>query len=58
VLDHFLALAPEPRQRVLIEGADHFFQGVPGSPKPKLDVMQAALRDWLSSTFDLREPIG
>ena len=34
-----------------IDGAEHFFMGVPGSPAPKLDRMQLALRDWLSRQF-------
>ena len=53
VLDSFLELAPEPKQRVIIAGAEHFFQGIPESPKPKLDQMQQALRDWLTSAFVL-----
>ncbi len=57
VLDEFLKLAPEPKQRVTIEGADHFFQGVSGSPKAKLDIMQTVLRTWLASQFGLAEHI-
>jgi uncharacterized protein len=57
VLDAFLALAPEPKQRIIIEGAEHFFQGIPSSPKAKLEQMQGALRDWLRSTFGLTEPV-
>ncbi len=56
VLDAFLKQAPEPKQRVLIEGAEHFFQGIPTSPKPKLDGMQQALRTWLQETFGLVQP--
>ncbi len=55
VLDGFLELAPEPKQRIMIEGADHFFQGIPDSPRPKLDVMQAHLRGWLAEQFGLAE---
>lgn len=55
VLDQFLTQAPEPKRRVIIPGADHFFQGVASSPKPKLDAMQFALREWLADTFDLAE---
>jgi alpha/beta superfamily hydrolase len=51
VLDEFLLAAPEPKQRVIIAGADHFFQGIPGSPGAKLDQMQATLRAWLGETF-------
>ncbi len=53
ILDRFLEIAPEPKQRTIIEGADHFFQGVPTSPKSKLPQMQAALIDWLNQTMGL-----
>ncbi len=53
VLDEILAGAPPPSTRVMIEGADHFFQGVPGSPLPKLDQMQQHLRSWVETTFPL-----
>ena len=56
VLAAFLARAPEPKTSVTIHGAEHFFQGIPGDPKPKLDQMQQALRNWLRTTFQLREP--
>ncbi len=46
-------LAPEPKRAVLIEGADHFFQGTASSPGPKLDKMQAAIRAWLAEIFGL-----
>jgi alpha/beta superfamily hydrolase len=52
VLDH----AAEPKRVLLIEGAEHFFQGVPGSPGAKLGRMQDELRLWLAETFDLRPP--
>ena len=55
VLDAFLLSSPEPKRRVIIPGADHFFQGVPGSPKAKLDLMQATLRQWLAESFGLVE---
>ena len=55
VLDSFVALAPEPKRRIMIEGADHFFQGIPQSPKAKLDVMQGHLRSWLAEEFGLEE---
>jgi len=42
--------APEPKQFILIPGADHFFTG-------HLPAMQAALNQWLISTFpDARVP--
>lgn len=50
-LTRILAAAPAPCERILIAGADHFFQGVPGDPEPKLDRMQHHLRTWLSGTF-------
>ena len=53
VLAEFLKLAPAPSQTTIIAGADHFFQGVPGDEKPKLDLMQATLRTWLEATFGL-----
>jgi alpha/beta superfamily hydrolase len=53
VLDLFLELAPKPRQRIMIAGADHFFQGIPTSPKSKLPQMQQALIAWLAETFHL-----
>ncbi len=51
VLAEFLQLAPEPKRVAIVEGADHFFQGVPASPKPKLDQLQMHLKSWLSDTF-------
>ena len=46
--------APEPKRLVWIEGADHFFQGTPESPTPKLIFMQAEIRLWLEQTFELK----
>lgn len=53
VLAGFLEAAPAPKQTVIIEGADHFFQGIPSSPKPKLDQLQQHLHHWLAATFSL-----
>ena len=53
LLDQFLTSAPDPKTRIVLPGADHFFQGVPTSPKPKLDQMQSALKLWLELTFHL-----
>jgi hypothetical protein len=39
-----VATAPEPKQLVWIEGADHFFAG-------KLDALQAVLREWIAHNF-------
>ncbi|MCL2659207.1 MAG: alpha/beta hydrolase [Acidobacteriaceae bacterium] len=46
-----LRRAAEPRRMVWIEGAEHFFQGTPSSPTPKLDQMHAQILDWLRVTF-------
>lgn len=53
VLEATLVSAPEPKRVVWIEGADHFFAGIPGSPGSKLEVMQAAVRQWLQDEFGL-----
>ena len=53
IMQQVLTTAPEPKRMVWIDGADHFFQGIPGSPTPKLDQMQAALRAWLTDQFAL-----
>jgi alpha/beta superfamily hydrolase len=45
--------APEPKRIVWVEGADHFFAGIEGSPAPKLDVMSSAIRSWVSDEFGL-----
>lgn len=54
-VEPMLLKAAEPKQIVWIEGAEHFFQGTPSSPGPKLDKMQGALRTWLETTFGLQE---
>ena len=51
VLEPVFADLPEPKRLVWVPGADHFFQGVPGSPESKLGVMQEAIRVWLRETF-------
>ena len=43
-LEAYLVSASQPREILFIEGADHFFAGVPGSPEPKLEQMSTALR--------------
>lgn len=53
IMENLLREAPEPKQLVWIKDADHFFQGVPGSPAPKLDRMVAAMQDWLADRFQL-----
>jgi alpha/beta superfamily hydrolase len=56
-IEQAVAVATEPKQLVWIEGADHFFQGTPGSPTPKLERMSAAMRLWLRDTFELKNPL-
>ena len=43
-LKQLFTIPPEPKQLVLIQGADHFFQG-------HLPEMQAAIHDWLNKFF-------
>ncbi len=50
-----LATAPEPKHAVWIHEADHFFQGTPASPEPKLALMQQEIRSWVRDRFDLSE---
>ena len=52
-LDQILQTATPPWNRIMIPGADHFFQGIPTSLEPKLTQMQAHLSDWLIHTFHL-----
>jgi alpha/beta superfamily hydrolase len=53
-VEEVVAHAPEPKRLVWIEGADHFFQGTPKSPGPKLDRMAGEIRAWLTDTFALQ----
>ena len=46
-------MPPSPRSWSGSRGADHFFQGIPGSPGSKLERMQAEMRLWLSEEFGL-----
>lgn len=50
-VERIVASAPAPKQLIWIEGADHFFAGIPSSPASKLAQMQTALRAWLAATF-------
>jgi len=52
-VEPMLEKAADPKEIVWIEGAEHFFQGTPSSPGPKLDRMQAAIRSWVQETFGL-----
>jgi len=56
VLKKVVATSPGKSECYIIPGADHFFQGVPGSPAPKLDGMQALMRTWLVHQFALVPP--
>lgn len=53
-LEGYLVSASDPKRIVWVEGADHFFAGIPGSPAPKLERMSAALRSWLTDEFGLQ----
>lgn len=53
LVERVVATAHEPRQLTWVPGADHFFQGTPSSPSPKLESMQQAIRSWLKSEFGL-----
>lgn len=55
-MNPILKHAAEPKEIVWIDGAEHFFQGVPSSPGAKLAQMQDVLRAWLKQTFDLGLP--
>jgi alpha/beta superfamily hydrolase len=52
-MEAVFAAAPEPTRLVWIEGAEHFFQGTPESPSPKLGLMQQELARWLHEQFGL-----
>ncbi|QHN03539.1 alpha/beta hydrolase [Granulicella sp. WH15] len=56
VMEQVFASAAEPKEMHWIAEADHFFEGIPDSPKPKLPLMAAAMRLWLEKTFHLTEP--
>jgi alpha/beta superfamily hydrolase len=55
VLDHILTVASPPCDSIVVAGADHFFQGVPGSAAAKLETMQHHIRTWLGETFHLKQ---
>ena len=52
-IEDVLMKSPPPSKVVWIKGADHFFQGVAGSPLSKLEAMKQALRDWLFDTYSI-----
>jgi uncharacterized protein len=43
-LRNVVELAPTPKETVIVEGADHFFEG-------HLPEMQAAIHDWVGKLF-------
>ena len=51
MLEEVFAHAAEPKDAVLVEGAEHFFQGTKASPGAKLDRIQSELRAWLLRRF-------
>jgi alpha/beta superfamily hydrolase len=53
MLESFLVSAPAPKKIVWVAGADHFFAGTAQSPESKLDVMRAAIADWVAAEFGL-----
>jgi alpha/beta superfamily hydrolase len=52
-VEEMLGHAAEPKEIRWVAGADHFFQGTPESPGPKLQQMQEILRTWLGEKFGL-----
>jgi alpha/beta superfamily hydrolase len=52
-VEPMLQRAADPKHMVWIEGAEHFFQGTPSSPTPKLHQMQSEILKWLQETFSL-----
>jgi alpha/beta superfamily hydrolase len=56
VLKQVVASSPGKWDCFIVPGADHFFQGIPESPKPKLEDMRKILRTWLIWNFKLTSP--
>ena len=56
VLEQVAANSPGSHECQIIAGADHFFQGIPSNPKPKLGEMQTLIRTWLMQNFHLEPP--
>lgn len=50
-LAEVLSQAAEPKRVVMIEGAEHFFQGTPTTPGLRLERMQAEIRTWVEHTL-------
>ena len=47
ILAALLATAAQPWQSITIPNAEHFFQGTPQDPTPKLDQLRHHITDWL-----------
>jgi hypothetical protein len=54
-VERVIETATEPKRLIWIEGAEHFFQGIPSSPNPKLSLMQDAIRLWLQEQLNLSQ---
>ena len=57
VMERWFADAPGETTMQWIDGAEHFFAGVPGSPEMKLDRLQFAIREWLHTNFFPTKPV-
>ena len=55
-MEAVFSAAPAPKHMHWVEGAEHFFQGVPGSTAPKLLEMQRIMSAWLSTELGLTAP--
>jgi alpha/beta superfamily hydrolase len=55
-LERVAATSPGKWDCMIVPGADHFFQGIPSSPKAKLEDMQTLIRAWLIWNFKLSPP--
>ncbi|WP_334239778.1 alpha/beta hydrolase [Terriglobus sp. ADX1] len=51
VMEQVFREAPGETEMQWIDGAEHFFAGVPGSPAMKLDQMRLVMQDWLGRKF-------
>ena len=56
VLQNVAESTPGEWAAFIIPGVDHFFQGTPTSPAPKLEEMQQLIRTWLAENFALETP--
>jgi alpha/beta superfamily hydrolase len=49
-LEEIVTIAPEPKELVIVEGADHFFEG-------HLPEMQSAIRDWTARFLETQQKV-